>query len=86
MSLFGRNKDIYVSYDPDKVNPADLDDLREEMANTFREKPETYAGKEKLGIITTAKIALISLKKKLEKQIADLEEKKRKKEREKSGD
>lgn len=84
MSIFGRNKDIYVSYDPDKVNPEDLADLREEMAKTFREKPETYTGKEKLGIITTAKISLNkitlklkqALKEKLEKEVIELKKRK----------
>jgi len=53
MSLFGRNRTIWVSYDEKKVDPADFAALREEMAKTFREEPETYRGRKKLTIITT---------------------------------
>lgn len=51
MGVFGRNRDVHVSYDEDKVNPEDVDELRQEMAETYREKPETYRGKKRLTII-----------------------------------
>lgn len=72
-------KNILVSYDEDKVDQEELRDLIKQTRDVFDlgEPPETYTGKEKIGIITTAKIMLRSLKEKLEKEIAELEERKR---------
>ena len=53
MSQFGRNNKVYVSYDEDKVNMADVYEDLVDMSETFYEKPETYPGKDRLTIIHT---------------------------------
>jgi len=80
MGLFRKN--VYVSYDEDKVDLEDLEELREEMEEMFREQPETYQEKKRLTIIHTGMLnnKLKLMKKKIKREAIKLKKKILKKE------